>query len=146
MAEITYRVGREEDIADIYDLLMAMHKEVGLVPVDKMKTLRKIVEVIENGMAFLAFADKRLVGSVGIAPANFWYSTSTHLQDYWTFVRPGFRKSRIAYNLLKRTKGFASKASIPLAIGVFSPDQAKRKNAMFRRLFNPVGEMFVEGF
>ena len=146
MIKATYRTALPHDVKDIYEMLLEMHKEIALANLDDAKAIMFIEGVVSDGICYLAHVGDVLVGSIGLGPQQFWYSSDWFLGDYWTFVREGYRKSRIASDLLVRAKEFSDGIDIPIAVGVFSKGDVPRKNKLFRRHFTPVGEMFVEGF
>ena len=146
MIRATYRIAQEKDLEAVYDVLKEMHEEVGMSTWAVEKSLRQIVNLLEEGVIFLAEISGRIVGTVGLGPSQWWYSEDFFLTDYWTFVRKGYRRSAIANELLKQAKEFAQRVNLPIAVAVLSPTDVPRKNALFKRHFTPVGEIFVEGF
>ena len=146
MIKATYRIAQEKDLEEVFEVLREMHEEVGLSSLSVEKTVHQIVTLFNEGVIFLAVISGRIVGTMGIGPAQWWYSDDFYLTDYWTFVRKGYRRSMIASDLLQQAKDFAQKIEFPIAVAVLSPTDVPRKNALFRRHFTPVGEIFVEGF
>jgi len=143
---VTYGVAVRGEEKKIYDLLMLMYEEVGIARLAPIKVVDEIERFMTEGAIFVARDGDDIIASVGIGPSQFWYSEDWHLQDSWTFVKKGYRRSRHALVLLKMVKDFAKTVGMPLAVGVFSPGGVEKKNKLFRRLFTPVGEMFIEDF
>ena len=141
---IEFRIAEAEDSEALYDLLLEMHDEVGLFPLAERKVRAKIALVLDEGACFVAEVDGTIVGSIGVVPEQMWYTDDFMLADKWTFVKQNWRRSRVAIGLLRRAKEFAKRAGLPLAVGVFGAKDTARKNALFGRLFTPVGEMFME--
>jgi len=141
----TYRGAKAEDRDTILDLLKEMHEEVSIYTMNEDKIIDKIDTIINNGVCFLAVVDDEVVGSLGCEPSQTWYSDDVFLGERWTFVKEDYRRSTIAKDLLNIADDFSTKMDMILVIGVFSPKRTAGKNALFRRVFKPMGEFFVGG-
>jgi hypothetical protein len=141
----TYRGATADDKDAILKLLKEMHEEVSIYVMSEPKVIDKIDNVISSGVCFLAVVDDEVVGSLGCEPCQPWYSEDVYLGERWTFVKEDFRRSTIARDLLKLADDFSTKMDMVLVIGVFSPKHTAGKNALFRRVFKPMGEFFVGG-
>ena len=140
------RVAVRADLTQIYELLREGHdREMPMIPIDRLKALKFIARVLETGVILVAVVNGKIVGSIGVIPDQWWFSDRWFLREYWTYVSPAHRRSRIAVKLIKQIKKFADKARMPLMIGVFSYNQAKRKNKLYRKHFKPMGEFFLHG-
>jgi hypothetical protein len=60
-------------------------------------------------------------------------------------VQKGARRSTAGRELLKAAKTFADNAGLMLLVAVANLHQTERKNLLYRRLFTPIGEMFIHG-
>ena len=145
LAAPTFRLASGPDVPDLYDLLLTMHDEVGMATLAPLKVVQAIENVLETGFCVVAEIDGEIVGSIGLDLREWWYSEDVFFGDRWVFVHPDYRKSSIAAGMLRKAISFADKADIPLVVGVFSPKDVERKNALFRRHFSPVGETFIRG-
>jgi N-acetylglutamate synthase-like GNAT family acetyltransferase len=139
------REAKPEDIADIFFLLKEMHGETPLLPIDEAKVLTTINELLATGIVLVAERDGRIIGTTAAGRRTWWFSDKEVLGDYWTFVRKPNRRSKAAVLLIRELKRQAEIADLPLMMGVFTFDQVKRKNRLFRRHFLAVGETFVAG-
>lgn len=142
----TYRCATPNDALEIFGLLKTMHEEVGMMGFSERKVMQTILTVIDKGLAFVAEDEGRLVASVGVIPSSPWYTDDVMLAERWMYVVPGYRRSRIMRDLLIKAKIFREKTGLPMMLGVFGKKDVERKNALFRRMFKPAGEFFVEGF
>lgn len=136
----TIRRARPQDAPELFLLLAEMHAETGIDAMDRGKVLREVVGAIEHGLVLVAERDGRMVGSIGAVYGSFWYSSERRLFDRWTYVAPAQRRSRIVFNLIR---AFMREADAPVAVGITTAKDAERKNALFRRFFTPIGEMFI---
>lgn len=141
----TYRGATMAVAPNIFELLQEMYAEVGLLTMSEAKVLKQIDSVLKTGACFLAMIDDEVVGSVGIEPSVMWWSEDVVLSERWTFVKKDYRRSTIAKDLLKLIDDFSVKMDMTLVIGVFSPSQTVAKNRLFRRFFQPIGEIFIGG-
>lgn len=139
------RAAVSADIPGVFRLLQEMHRELPMMSVDDPKALAFIEHLLETGFILVAEADGKIVGSIGIGPQQWWFSDDWFLADYWTFVSKDSRRSQIAPEMLTRIKEFADKAGMPLMMGIFSLEQVKRKNKLYRKHFKPMGEVFFHG-
>lgn len=138
----TVRRARPQDAPELFLLLLDMHAEMGIDPIDRGKVLREVVHAIEHGVVLIVERDGRIIGSLGAIRSSFWYSSAPRLFERWTYVSPPWRRSRIAADLIRE---FLREADMPVAAGVITTKDAERKSALLRRFYKPVGEMFVGG-
>lgn len=150
MVQITCRPATKDDAADILCLLTELDEELeGLVPpMDKATTLRHINMLIRNGFVVVAHTpDGVLAGSIGLGIDRWWSNDNYYyMSDFWTFVSKKFRKTQAAVKMFRTIKDFSDRSNIPLIMGIFTRDQQTRKNKLYRRQFDVMGEMFVYGF
>lgn len=135
-----------DDAEEIYRLLVQMHQENGIFPMSEPKVRFCISECINRGLVLVDRVNGTIIATMGAGFQELWYSDTVLLGDYWMYVRKGHRKSSAAPRMLRAFKAAAKTIGCPLGVGVFSPVDTERKNALFRRFFTPVGERYVEGF
>jgi len=146
MVKITCRTATQDDAPEILVLLSELHEELPLPKLEPGIALNFIRKVITDGYCAVAHThDGDLAGSIGLSVDRWWFADSYYMSDYWTFVRKRYRRSRAAVTMFRHVKSFADKAEIPLLVGIFTRDQQKRKNALYRRHFDVMGEMFTYG-
>ena len=139
------RAAIREDVPQIYDLLQEMHRELPMVEVDLPKSLTFIGDLLETGFILVAEVDGKIVGSIGVGPQQWWCSYRWLLYDYWTFVSKDYRQSQVIILMFEKIKEFVDKTGLLLIMGIFSVEQVKRKNKLYRKHFKPMGELFVYG-
>ncbi len=138
------RVAVRDDLMQVFHLLQEMGAELpSHMTIDDTKVFHTIDTAFREGLIIVAEVGGKIVGSIGLAPTQWWFSEVWFLGDKWIFVSKEHRKSRIAVQMFKRIKEFADKTGMPMGVAIFSFNQVKRKNAFFRKHFTPVGETFI---
>ena len=146
MAKITVRPALVTNLQDVLDLLVEFHGELPpAIPLSMPRTLQTVVTVFDEGVILIALRDDEVVGTMGIAPQQWWFSNAWYLSDCWMFVKKGARRSTAAADILKAARSFADKTGLPLIAAVANLNQTNRKNALYRRYFTPIGERFIHG-
>jgi hypothetical protein len=117
-------------------------------PMDNATTLRHINHLIGNGFVVVArTADGALAGSIGLGVDHWWSNQDYYyLSDFWTFVSKRYRRSQAATQMFREIKKFSDSVEIPIILGIFTRDQQVRKNKLYRRHFDVMGEQFAYGF
>ena len=139
------RTADKGDEEAIFELLVRMHAEVGLAPMDEHKVRARIRHVLTNGKAFLAENDAgEVVGSIGCVPDSFWYSSAVELFDAWIYVAPEGRGSTAASRLIKAYKAEAARRGFRQPyLGRMNVIDAERKDHLFQHHgFSPIGSLF----
>ncbi len=149
MVEITCRPATLEDATDILVLLAEQHEELEdfLPSMDNATTLMHIKQLIKNGFVTVARTPEGdLAGSMGFGIDRWWFNPDAYyMADFWTFVSKRYRKTRAAVKLFRTAKKFSDGAKVPIIIGIFTRDQQARKNKLYRRHFDVMGEHFTYG-
>ena len=131
---LVLRLGDEHDAGALLALLRVMHAENGEAPINVDKVTAHIGHVLEQGVVIIAERDDEIVGSIGLMKDSYWYSDATRLGDYWTFVHPDHRASRIAKRMIKQAKMEAQYRGLPLYLGIVSPVELETKMKFYARL------------
>jgi hypothetical protein len=76
--------------------------------------------------------------------SSFWYSDEYCLEELFSYVRPEFRRSSNAKDLVEFGKRCSKEIGIPLVIGVVSNIRTQAKVSLYKRqLSDPVGAYFA---
>lgn len=143
---IKARPALTEELPQVLDLLVEFHAELPQsIPLSIPRVLETIVSVQAEGVILVALRDEEIIGTMGISPAQWWFSESWYLVDRWMFVRKGARRSTAAVDILRAAKDFADRTGLLLIAAVANLHQTDRKNALYRRHFTPIGERFIHG-
>lgn len=138
------RRARVADTDDIFRLLLAMHHENGVAPLDAGKVYGTIRDLIETGTVLVAEQDGTLLGSVAWSEQAYWYSQKMRLSEWWFYVHPDHRRSGAARGLIEAAKVVAVKAGMPCEINLSSPVKLGVKMRFLRRLgLQLIGATFI---
>lgn len=125
---------------------LAERGDVTLRTWSPQKMMEGVETILRKGIAYVAEADGRIIGSIGGDGAYAgWFTDDVIFAEFWNFVEPEFRKSRIATTLMKTLKtkvkerGFRYRASV---ISGKDPDRLER--FYLRHGFKKLGAV-VEG-
>jgi GNAT superfamily N-acetyltransferase len=130
-SNLTVELARQDEAGfnEVFAMLIALHGDVGVVPMDRKKYAEGCWSVLGEGMTFVAREGGEPVGTLGLIEATWWYAPDhcRFLQDRWFYVKPehrgnagmkllraardlGYQKDRIVYvwntNPDKRQKAF----------------------------------------
>lgn len=110
-------------------LLLELHREVGIAPVNHDKLVRQCYSVLTEKRTFGLFANGGFVGSLGLVRATHYYSDEAYLQDKWFYVRPEYRGFG-GFRLLRRGMREADRMVIPLIVDDTHPARAARNRRL----------------
>ena len=139
------RRGVPADAEAMMTLLREMHQENGLAPLDEAKVRSTLMRGLTGDGAIVGIirSDGIIAASVGLFISRWWYSETSHVEDLWSFVSEGHRKSEYAKNLLVWSKHAAESLGQPLLMGVLSSERTQAKIKLYQRqLGAPVGALF----
>ena len=75
---LVIRAATREDVPQIYRLLDEGRRlETPTIPVARLKALKFIARVLEEGLILVAVVRGKVVGSIGVIPDQWWYSDQT---------------------------------------------------------------------
>lgn len=76
--------------------------------------------------------------------SQFWYTNDWCLEEVLNFVRPQYRRSTNAKDMIQFAKRCSDELGIPLVIGVVSNERTAAKIALYQRQLGPqVGGYFI---
>lgn len=83
-------------------------------------------------------------GAIFMLISSFWYTSDFCLEELFSYVRPEFRRSTNAKELINFGKRCSDELGIPLVIGVVSNERTKAKVGLYQRqLSDPCGAYFL---
>ena len=128
------------------ELCHELHKENGIFTMDVPKVHGMLDKAFDRQGGLLAGIGSvgKLEGLLYLMMSSFWYTTDTHWEELFLYVRPQHRKSRNAVELLKFAKWCADETNFPIFIGVLSDSSTERKERLYERQFlKPAGSFFL---
>lgn len=130
------------DIPAVLAAARALHAENGIMPFSERRALDMVNAAIRGNDAIIG-----VIGDSGCVEAvtclligQFRYSDYIHLEEFFAYVRPEFRKSQRAKALIEYNKSCADRLQVPLITGILSQKQTERKRQLYtRQLGDPAG-------
>ena len=130
----------------IMGMCRELHAENGIFKLSENKVRHILGRAFnrEGGILGVIGAPDHLEAMIYIQMSSMWYTDDSCLEELYTYVRPAFRRSRNAVDLLHFSKWSAETTGLPLFIGVISNEQTERKVQLYQRQFSrPAGCFFL---
>lgn len=128
------------------EMCRELHAENGIFTLaeDKVRNLLRRAFDRQGGILGVIGPPGHLEGMIYLLMSSMWYSNDPCWEELYTYVRPLYRKSRNAIDLLHFSKWASEESNFPLFIGVISNEQTERKVQLYQRQFDkPVGNFFL---
>lgn len=143
---MTVRLATREDEEDLMNLCRELWEENGMFSMsdDLVRMMLHRAFSKQGGIIGVIGEKGKLEGCISIILGTLWYSTEWHLEELFNYVRPQFRKSDRAKQLIQFAKKMSDEVGIPLIIGVISNERTEAKVRLYeRQLHKPAGAFFV---
>ncbi len=109
-------------------LLIAMHGEIGIAPLDVETAMAAAFVAISEGHSFMAMEDGELVGSIAMTTRPIWYSRDhTMLMDAWFYVMPDKRFGLVGGRLLRAARDEGKALGLPTFVVIANPHRPHPK-------------------
>lgn len=140
------RIALPKDDLAIFDILRnKLYYENGAFSVDDEKSMRTIQTATKGQGGIIGIIDGKngeIAGTIGMQLGQFWYSSDWHIEEYWNFVHPSYRKSEYAKNLIDFAKWCAEQMGLILNVGILSTERTEAKQRLYQRRLQPAGMFF----
>lgn len=140
------RIADHRDENEIMELCRRLHTENGIFTMDEGKVLSTLRKAFNRDGGVLGVIGERgmIEAMIYIAFGEFWYSTDTHLEEYFSYVAPEHRKSKDALELVQFAKWCAETSNMYLVIGIMSDHRTAGKVKLYQRVLDePIGAFFL---
>jgi hypothetical protein len=137
----------EED--SVMELCRELHADNGIFTMseDKVRGLLRRAFSRQGGILGVLGPPGKLEGMIYLLMSSMWYSDDPCWEELYTYVRPQFRRSRNAIDLLHFSKWASEESGFPLFIGVISNNRTERKVQLYQRQFShPAGNFFLYNY
>ncbi len=137
-----------EDLPVLMEMCRELAEENGQFPMNEAKVTEMLHRAFSGQGAIIGVLgrDGRVEGSILLIINQFWYTDSWCLEEVFSYVRPEFRRSSNAKDLIMFSKRCSDELQIPLVIGVVSNIRTQAKVGLYtRQLSAPVGAYFIYG-
>ena len=128
------------------EMCRELHAENGIFNLSEKKVRELLHRAFgrKGGILGVIGSPGQLEGMIYLLMSSMWYTDDPCWEELYTFVRPAYRRSRNAVDLLHFSKWAAEESGYPLFIGVISNKQTERKVQLYQRQFSqPAGNFFL---
>lgn len=136
---------KPEDREEVLKICIEDHAENGQFSLSKPKLEQMVSGILENNKGVIGLIRRAdaIEAIMMMHISQFWYTEEWCLEELLNFVRPQFRRSTNAKDMISYAKRCANQLEIPLIVGVVSNERTKPKMELYRRqLGDPVGGYF----
>lgn len=122
------------------------HAENGWFPLSVPKLEDMVSRILDRGEGVIGLIRKasEIEAILLMQVSQFWYSEGWCLEEVMHFVRPQYRRSTNAKDMIQFAKRCSDELGIPLVMGVTSNERTKQKIELYRRqLADPKGAYFI---
>lgn len=142
------RLGTRDDEHELLKLLTLMHEEGGMFDLDISRAQEMFSMAFDQkgGVLGVIGPPNDVQAAIFLLITRYWYTNQYHLEELFCYVRPDFRTSKHASDLLNFSKQSSDLLKLPLSIGVLSNIEAEGKLKLYYRKFGtPAGAFFAYG-
>lgn len=144
----TVRIASADDEDGLMSLCCDLHHENALLPMNEdrvRRTLRRGLNK-EDGVIGVIGDVGELQGAMVLVMGQLWYSDSWCIEELFSYVRPEFRCTKHAHDLIDFAKRTSAELGLPLMIGILSNARTEAKVRLYSRKFGPpAGAYFLYG-
>jgi N-acetylglutamate synthase-like GNAT family acetyltransferase len=131
---------RKADIRDESELMQLcreLHEENGLFTMNEDLVRANLRHAFMNNGGVIGVIGEpgKMEAAIYIKLGTFWYSDQLHLEELFVFVRPEFRKSSNAKDLITFAKKCSEELNIPLVTGIITNERTEAKVRLYERQF-----------
>lgn len=140
------RKAKPEDRAEVLHICEQDHRENGQFTLSKPKLEATVSRVLDGSAGVIGLIERSagIEAIIMMQIGQFWYTDQWCLEETLNYVRPEFRKSTNAKDMISFGKRCSDELNIPLVIGVVSNERTKAKIELYRRqLGEQVGGYFI---
>jgi hypothetical protein len=133
------------DRAEILEMCRENHRDNGQFTLSPVKVEAMVDKAFNRGGTIIGLVGNgRIEGMILLNIGQFWYTEDYCLEEIQNFVRPAYRKTTHAKDMINFGKRCSDELGIPLVIGVVSNERTRAKMELYRRqLGEPCGGYFL---
>ena len=100
-----------------------------------------------KGIVYNVLDGDRIIGSIAVAPDDYWWSAEQYIGDGWFYVLPEYRNLKDqtppSHLLMDAVIEYAKEQDKPLILGIFNLDGVERAKKLFdKKGFHQIGGMY----
>jgi len=151
MADDKYTIRRAtlKDAVDIREVLKTWLTEspYNFGTANNKKLLDNIIFYIRDSFVIVVVNRKNvIVGTLGAALDDTWYTDKKFLRMLWVHVLPKCRNFKVVRSMMIVLKEYAKSIKKPLIIEIFQGSDVQRKHMLFTKLgFDVLGGIYTHG-
>jgi len=137
---------RPSDKEAIIEICKEDHSENGQFALNPSKVEQKVSRILDHGEGVIGLIRRaqEIEAIMLMQISQFWYTDDWCLEEVLNFVRPAYRRSTNAKDMINFAKRCSDEIAIPLVIGVIANERTKPKMELYKRqLGEPVGGYFI---
>jgi hypothetical protein len=147
---ITSRVRKATpaDLPELMEMCRELHLENAQFAMNDAKVTEMIHRAFNGKGAVIGVLGSTgtIEGAILLLINSWWYTDEYCLEEIFSYVRPAYRKSTNAKELITFGKRCSDELGIPLVIGVVSNERTRAKVGLYtRQLSEPAGAYFIYG-
>lgn len=134
------------DGPELMEICRELHAENGMFEMDDTKVVSMLERAFKQQGAIIGALGKtgQIEGAIFMLISSFWYTNDYCLEELFNYVRPEYRRSTNAKELINFGKRCSDEIGVPLVIGVVSNERTKAKVGLYQRqLSDPCGAYFL---
>jgi hypothetical protein len=134
------------DRPELMDICREGFAEHGMFKMDEVRVGTMIDRAFNRGGAIIGVLGEtgNIQASIYLLISQFWYTNEFCLEELWNHVRPAYRRSANAKDMISFAKRCAQELQVPLVIGVVANERTEAKIGLYKRqLGSPVGGYFA---
>lgn len=146
LVTLPVRKAIKDEQSAILDICRENHAENGQFSLAMPKVEAMVKRAFDGGGAIIGITGggNRIEGAILLLISQFWYTEDWCLEEIFNYVRPEFRRSTHAKDMIKFGMRCSDELNIPLVIGVVANERTRAKMELYRRqLGDPVGGYFL---
>lgn len=143
---IPVRKARLADAPELLEMCRELHAENAMFTMNEAKVREMLDRAFNQQGAIIGVIGPQggIQGAIYLLISSFWYTDQFCLEELFSYVRPEYRRSTNAKDLVEFGKRCAVELNVPLVIGVVSNTRTEAKVGLYRRqLSDPVGAYFA---
>ena len=143
---IPVRKAHRADEPEVMEMCRALHAENAMFAMNERKVREMLDRAFnqQGGIIGVIGPTGNIQAAIYMLISSFWYSDEYCLEELFSYVRPEFRRSSNAKDLVEFGKHCSKEIGIPLVIGVVSNIRTQAKVGLYKRqLSEPVGAYFA---
>ncbi len=102
-----------------------------------------VIHLVMIGIIDAPDGSGKIAASLAVEYTQPWYSEDWVLYELWNNVRPDYRKSTYAQDLIKFGKWISDSTQRPLGMQIYTTERLTPKIELYRRKMQQVGALFV---